>query len=260
VDATTGLLAKMACLDWGAGSRCGSSTYKNLFRYDAALNSELEISDCSVEGDRVTCKATQRNVCTAAGGLDETHYPQIVFRIQGGKIAMMTATRVLEEVQRESLFLYALAGWAHRTRPAEWNEAGRWDLLNVTYPATFNSSTGAVMATLCQAYEAVAAAAPVSTPGPPQISTPTGAPGRVLFIGDSSLLGLDRLFPRLAASGEPPMTVGSKLNWEPGGSLAGHYELGTALEIGKLDTKQKRLKATVVRFPFYDPDKTRVKA
>jgi aminomethyltransferase len=39
-----------------------------------------------------------------------------------------------------------------------------------------------------------------------------------------------------------------------------HAELGTAVEIGRLDTKQKRLKATVVRFPFYDPEKTRVKA
>ncbi len=33
-------------------------------------------------------------------------------------------------------------------------------------------------------------------------------------------------------------------------------ELGTALEVGKLDG-QKRIGATVVRFPFYDPDKTR---
>jgi aminomethyltransferase len=34
-------------------------------------------------------------------------------------------------------------------------------------------------------------------------------------------------------------------------------ELGTAVEIGKLDGLQKRIPATVVRFPFYDPDKTR---
>ncbi len=39
-----------------------------------------------------------------------------------------------------------------------------------------------------------------------------------------------------------------------------HAEIGTAVEIGKLDKQQKRLKATVVRFPFYDPEKTRVKA
>ena len=37
-------------------------------------------------------------------------------------------------------------------------------------------------------------------------------------------------------------------------------EIGTALEIGRLDCQLKRLKATVVRFPFYDPEKTRVKA
>jgi aminomethyltransferase len=36
-----------------------------------------------------------------------------------------------------------------------------------------------------------------------------------------------------------------------------HAELGTAVEVGKLDGQQKRIAATVVRFPFYDPDKQR---
>ena len=35
-----------------------------------------------------------------------------------------------------------------------------------------------------------------------------------------------------------------------------YREPGTALEVGKLDG-QKRIASTVVRFPFYDPDKTR---
>ncbi len=40
-----------------------------------------------------------------------------------------------------------------------------------------------------------------------------------------------------------------------------HYAaLGTAVEIGKLDGQQRRLQATVVRFPHYDPDKTRVRS
>ena len=34
-------------------------------------------------------------------------------------------------------------------------------------------------------------------------------------------------------------------------------DLGTDLEVGKLDGLQKRIPASVVRFPFYDPDKTR---
>ncbi len=35
-----------------------------------------------------------------------------------------------------------------------------------------------------------------------------------------------------------------------------YRELGTGVEVGKLDGHQKRIPATVVRFPFYDPDKT----
>jgi aminomethyltransferase len=36
-----------------------------------------------------------------------------------------------------------------------------------------------------------------------------------------------------------------------------YAELGTVVEVGKLDGLQKRIGAEVVRFPFYDPDKTR---
>jgi len=37
-----------------------------------------------------------------------------------------------------------------------------------------------------------------------------------------------------------------------------HSEIGTTVEIGKLDGHQKRLPARVVRFPHFDPEKTRV--
>lgn len=36
-----------------------------------------------------------------------------------------------------------------------------------------------------------------------------------------------------------------------------YAELGTEVEVGKLDGHRKRIPAQVVRFPFYDPDKTR---
>jgi aminomethyltransferase len=36
-----------------------------------------------------------------------------------------------------------------------------------------------------------------------------------------------------------------------------YQELGSAVEVGKLDGLQKRIPATVVRIPFYDPEKTR---
>lgn len=39
-----------------------------------------------------------------------------------------------------------------------------------------------------------------------------------------------------------------------------YAELDTEVEVGKLDGHQKRIPATVVRFPFYDPEKTRPRA
>ncbi|MEX2166628.1 MAG: DUF1989 domain-containing protein [Methyloceanibacter sp.] len=38
-----------------------------------------------------------------------------------------------------------------------------------------------------------------------------------------------------------------------------HSEVGTQVEVGKLDGQQKRLPARIVRFPHYDPEKTRVR-
>ena len=39
-----------------------------------------------------------------------------------------------------------------------------------------------------------------------------------------------------------------------------YNEIGTAVEVGKLDGHRKRITAEVVRYPFYDPDKSRVRA
>ena len=39
-----------------------------------------------------------------------------------------------------------------------------------------------------------------------------------------------------------------------------YSEIGTEIEIGKLDGHQKRIGAKVVAFPFYDPSKSRVRA
>ncbi len=39
----------------------------------------------------------------------------------------------------------------------------------------------------------------------------------------------------------------------------GHSEIGTEVEVGKIDGEQKRISAKVVGFPHYDPQKTRVR-
>ena len=37
-------------------------------------------------------------------------------------------------------------------------------------------------------------------------------------------------------------------------------EIGTEVEIGKIDGHQKRIGAKEVKFPFYDPEKIKVKS
>ena len=39
-----------------------------------------------------------------------------------------------------------------------------------------------------------------------------------------------------------------------------HSEIDTNVEVGKIDGHQKRIPAKVVRFPHYDPDKSKVKS
>ena len=39
-----------------------------------------------------------------------------------------------------------------------------------------------------------------------------------------------------------------------------HAEPGTEVEVGKIDGHQKRIPARVVSFPFYDPEKKRVRS
>ena len=40
----------------------------------------------------------------------------------------------------------------------------------------------------------------------------------------------------------------------------GHSEIGTEVEVGKIDGHQKRISAKVVEFPHYDPKKTKVRS
>ncbi|CAF1004114.1 unnamed protein product [Didymodactylos carnosus] len=41
---------------------------------------------------------------------------------------------------------------------------------------------------------------------------------------------------------------------------AEHSQVGNRVEIGKLDGYQKRIKATIVKYPFYDPEKTKLRS
>jgi aminomethyltransferase len=74
--------------------------------------------------------------------------------------------------------------------------------------------------------------------------------------GDPVFVGRTRVGVVTSATQSPVLRAQIALARVEVGSAA----LGQALEIGKLDGRQKRLAATVTPFPHYDPQKTRVRA
>lgn len=88
------------------------------------------------------------------------------------------------------------------------------------------------------------------------------------------LVGLDLVGDDLVGTGDPVMIDRQQVGTITSGARSPilrknialcrmsieHSEIGTEVEVGKMDGHQKRLPATVVRFPHYDPDKERVRS
>ena len=88
------------------------------------------------------------------------------------------------------------------------------------------------------------------------------------------LVGLDLVGDELVGTGDPVMIDRQQVGTITSGVRSPilrknialcrmsieHSEIGTEVEVGKMDGHQKRLPATVVRFPHYDPDKERVRS
>jgi aminomethyltransferase len=75
----------------------------------------------------------------------------------------------------------------------------------------------------------------------------------VVSHGDGVFVGRDQVGVVTSATRSPILAASVAL-----ARVAVEYAVvGGSVEVGTLDGQQKRLAAEVVRFPFYDPDKTR---
>ena len=74
--------------------------------------------------------------------------------------------------------------------------------------------------------------------------------------GDPIMVGRQQVGTVTSGTRSPILRKNIALGW----MAVEHAEIGTQVEVGKMDGHQKRLPATVVRFPHYDPDKERVRA
>ena len=89
-----------------------------------------------------------------------------------------------------------------------------------------------------------------------------------------NLVGLELVGEEPAGNGDPVMVGRQQVGTNTSGTRSPilgknialcrmaieHSEIGTQVEVGKMDGHQKRLPAVVVRFPHYDPDKERVRS
>ena len=74
--------------------------------------------------------------------------------------------------------------------------------------------------------------------------------------GDPIMVGRQQVGTVTSGTRSPILRKNIALGW----MAVEHAEIGTQVEVGKMDGHQKRLPAIVVRFPHYDPDKERVKS
>jgi len=74
--------------------------------------------------------------------------------------------------------------------------------------------------------------------------------------GDPIMVGRQQVGTVTSGTRSPILRKNIALGW----MAVEHAEIGTQVEVGKMDGHQKRLPATVVRFPHYDPEKERVRA
>lgn len=97
----------------------GAAQLRALHAYDAGLNTVLEIADCSVDGDTVTCRMVEHNEWLAAAGLGPIVYHRATFTFAGDRIAKLTVAMDEEKVEEIGEVLHEFTPWLMDTYPRE---------------------------------------------------------------------------------------------------------------------------------------------
>ncbi len=101
----------------GMGTLVGKDQIRTLDGYDVGINTRLEFSHITQEGNTVTCQLVETNDWLAAAGLREVHYPRSVFTFEDGLIARITAEPSPESAQAMRQVLRAFVPWIAQNHP-----------------------------------------------------------------------------------------------------------------------------------------------
>lgn len=97
----------------------GKEQVRALHAYDAGIGTQLEVTNCDLEGETVTCSITERNQWLAAAGLGPIVYREASFAYTGDRISRMTVAMDEEKIEEIGEVLYAFTPWLFDTHPDE---------------------------------------------------------------------------------------------------------------------------------------------
>ena len=106
----------------GISKYSGKEQIRNVFEYDAGVNSELKFIDCIVEGNTLNCQIIEHNDRLAAIGINELTIPSCTIIFQGSLIQSFSAKVSPETAQHNADVWQKFVPWCKENHPDEHSE------------------------------------------------------------------------------------------------------------------------------------------
>lgn len=167
VEAVAAMFAEDAEFEMvGMGTMVGREQIRALDEYDVGINTRLEFSDCTQEGNTVTCDVVETNDWLDAAGLSENRYVSSVFTFENGLITRISAILSPESAQALGQTLQAFVPWIAQNHPEAMPQ-----LFTAENQFIYSRENGVLVVSLLREWRASLLTALPTTGGPSLITT-----------------------------------------------------------------------------------------
>jgi limonene-1,2-epoxide hydrolase len=106
----------------GISKYSGKEQIRNVFEYDAGVNSEIKLINCKFEGNTLNCQIMERNDRLAAMGISELKIPSCTIIFRDGLIQSFSAKVSPEMVQHNTEVWQKFIPWCKENHPHEYSK------------------------------------------------------------------------------------------------------------------------------------------
>jgi len=100
----------------------GKQQIRAIFEYDDGVNTDLQIINCTSEGDTVTCQVVERNDRLEAIGISKLQYTSCVLTFKEGLIEKFTARLPAESARSIGEIWQTFLPWLGKNYPADYSK------------------------------------------------------------------------------------------------------------------------------------------